>query len=69
MLAAASAAAALAAFTPVVIHDAAERSPLTSAAAAAPIARVAADGAPAAYGRAVPDGTLLQPRLTIRDST
>ena len=56
MLAAASAAAALAAFTPVVIHDAAERSPLASATAAAPIARVAADRAPAAYGRAVPDG-------------
>ncbi len=56
MLAAATAAAALAAFTPVVIHDAAESSPLASATAAAPIARVAADRAPAAYGRAVPDG-------------
>jgi hypothetical protein len=56
VLAAATAAAALAAFTPVVVHDASERFPLASAAAVAPVARVASDRAPAAYGRAVPDG-------------
>jgi hypothetical protein len=42
-----------AALTPVVVHDADERSPLASAAAHAPIARTA-DARPAAYGRAVP---------------
>ena len=56
MLATAAIASALAAFTPVVVHDASERFPLASAAAAAPVARVAADRSPAAYGRAVPDG-------------
>ncbi len=56
MLAASALAAALAAFTPVVVHDAAERSPLASAAASAPVSRDAASRAPAAYGRAVPDG-------------
>ena len=55
-------AAALVAFTPIVVHDSAERFPLTSAAAHAPIARVA-DAAPAAYGHAVAahdGGTWLQ---------
>lgn len=47
---AAAASAALIAFTPVVIHDSRERSPLTSAGAHAPIARTA-DTRPAAYGR------------------
>jgi hypothetical protein len=56
VLAAASVAAALAAFTPVVVHDAAERFPLASAASFAPVARVVSDRTPAAYGRAVPDG-------------
>jgi hypothetical protein len=56
VLAASAAAAALAAFTPVVVHDASERFPLASAAAVAPVARVVRDRAPAAYGRAAPDG-------------
>jgi hypothetical protein len=56
MLAAAALAASLVAFTPVVAHDAAERYPLTSAAAHAPIAADASDVAPAVYGRAVPAG-------------
>ena len=43
MLAAAAVAAALAAFTPVVVHDASERFPLASAAAVAPVSRDAAD--------------------------
>jgi hypothetical protein len=56
VLAATAVAAALAAFTPVVVHDASERSPLASAAAVAPISRVVSDRAPTAYGRAVSDG-------------
>jgi hypothetical protein len=63
MLAAAALAASLAAFAPVVIHDADERYPLTSAAAHAPIARDASDTRPAVYARAVPSrrgGTWLQ---------
>jgi hypothetical protein len=56
VLAAASVAAALAAFAPVVVHDASERFPLASAAAVAPVAHDVSDRAPAAYGRAVPDG-------------
>src|SRR4051794_20959532 len=52
MLLATAVAGALAAFTPVVAHDAAERFPLASAAAHAPIARTA-DDRPAAYGHAV----------------
>jgi hypothetical protein len=47
------AAAALLAFSPIVVHDSAERFPLTSAAAHAPVARVT-DARPAAYGHAVP---------------
>lgn len=55
MLAAAAAvAASLAAFAPVVVHDADERYPLTSAAAHAPVARVASDTRPAVYARAAP---------------
>src|SRR4051812_46817807 len=60
---AAMTAALLAALTPVVAHDAAERFPLTSAAAYAPVARTLAETRPAAYGRAVPargGGTWLQ---------
>jgi hypothetical protein len=56
------AAVALAAFSPVVVHDRAERFPLASAAAHAPVARSAA-APPAVYGRAVPargGGTWLQ---------
>ena len=49
---AAAASSALIAFTPVVIHDSAERYPLSSAAAHAPIARTD-DARPAAYGREV----------------
>ena len=52
MILAATAAAALSAFAPVVIHDSDERFPVS-----------AVDGAPAAYGRAVParaGGTWLQ---------
>jgi hypothetical protein len=49
----ATASAALIAFTPVVIHDSAERFPLSNAGAHAPIARSAADARPAAYGREV----------------
>lgn len=56
MLAATAVAAALSAFTPVVVHDASERSPLASAAAVAPVSRDVSDRAPAVYGRAVPDG-------------
>jgi hypothetical protein len=52
MLAAAALAASLAAFTPVVVHDADERYPLASAGAHAPIAR-STDARPAVYGRAV----------------
>src|SRR3954454_22514277 len=48
-----TAAAAVAAFTPLVIHDSAERFPLASAARLAPIAR-SPESRPAAYGRAVP---------------
>ncbi len=62
MLLAAVASAALTAFTPVVIHHSAERFPLTSAGAHAPIARTN-DTRPAAYGRAIPakqGGTWLQ---------
>src|SRR3954469_17977296 len=62
MLAAAAASAALAALAPVVVHDSAERFPLTSAAAHAPVAP-SGDSAPAVYGRAVPargGGTWLQ---------
>jgi hypothetical protein len=54
MLAAAALAASLAAFAPVVVHDADERYPLASASAHAPIARVASDTRPAVYARAVP---------------
>jgi hypothetical protein len=56
VLAASAVAAALAAFTPVVVHDASEGSPLASAAAFAPASRDASSRAPTAYGRAVPDG-------------
>src|SRR3954452_3600619 len=62
MLAAAATSAALAALAPVVVHDSAERFPLTSAAAHAPVAP-SGDSAPAVYGRAVPargGGTWLQ---------
>jgi len=62
LLATATVAGALAAFTPVVVHDADERSPLASAARHAPIARVA-DDRPAVYGRSIPargGGTWLQ---------
>ena len=62
MLAAAALAASLAAFTPVVVHDADERYPLASAGAHAPVARTS-DARPAVYGRAVPSrrgGTWLQ---------
>lgn len=52
MLAAAALAASLAAFAPVVVHDADERYPLAPAAAYAPVAR-SSDPAPAVYGRAV----------------
>jgi hypothetical protein len=52
MLAAAALAASLAAFAPVVVHDADERYPLASAAAHAP-ARSDGDVRPAAYARAV----------------
>jgi hypothetical protein len=55
VLAAAAVAAALAAFTPVVVHDASERFPLASAAAVAPVSRDVSDRVPAAYGRAVSD--------------
>jgi hypothetical protein len=54
MLAAAALAASLAAFTPVVVHDADESYLLTSAAAHAPIAASPSDTRPAVYGRAVP---------------
>jgi hypothetical protein len=56
------AAVALAAFSPVVVHDRAERFPLASAAAHAPVARSGA-APPAVYGRAVTargGGTWLQ---------
>ena len=56
MLAATAVAAALAAFTPVVVHDASESSPLASAAPSRRFAR-RSDRAPAAYGRAVPPAT------------
>src|SRR3954452_19594678 len=52
MFAAVIASAALTAFTPVVIHDSAERYPLASASAHAPIARTS-DTRPAVYGREV----------------
>jgi hypothetical protein len=48
-----TAATLLTALTPVVIHDSAERFPLTSAAHYAPASR-SADATPAAYGHAVP---------------
>jgi hypothetical protein len=54
MLAAAALAASLAAFTPVVVHDADESYLLTSAAAHAPLAASSSDTRPAVYGRAVP---------------
>jgi hypothetical protein len=63
MLAAAALAASLAAFSPVVVHDADERYPLASAAAHAPVARSNADSRPATYARAVASrrgGTWLQ---------
>src|SRR5262249_51429262 len=44
----------LAASAPIVVHDAAERYPLASATAHAPVARVASDTRPAVYARAVP---------------
>ncbi len=53
MLAAAALAASLAAFAPVVVHDADERYPLASAAGHAPVAR-SPDTRPAVYARAVP---------------
>jgi hypothetical protein len=53
MLAVAALAASLAAFAPVVVHDADERYPLASAAARAPVAR-SGDARPAVYARAVP---------------
>jgi hypothetical protein len=56
VLAASAVAATLAAFTPVVVHDASERYPLASAAAFAPVSRDASDRPGAAYGRAVSDG-------------
>jgi Vacuolar protein sorting-associated protein 62 len=63
MLAAAALAASLAAFAPVVVHDADERYPLASAGAHAPVARTASESRPAVYARAVPSrrgGTWLQ---------
>jgi hypothetical protein len=56
VLVATAIAATLAAFTPVVVHDASERFPLASAAAVAPVSRDVSSRAPAAYGRAVSDG-------------
>jgi hypothetical protein len=56
MLAAAALAASVAAFAPVVVHDADERYPLASAAAHAPIAR-SGDARPAVYARAVPSAS------------
>jgi Vacuolar protein sorting-associated protein 62 len=50
---AAALAASLAAFAPVVVHDADERYPLAAAGAHAPVAR-SADTRPAVYARAVP---------------
>jgi hypothetical protein len=58
-----AASALLAAFTPVVVHDSAERFPLTSAAAHAPAFRDPTDTRPAVYGHAGParaGGTWLQ---------
>src|SRR3954454_1673458 len=64
MLAAVATAGALAAFTPVVVHDSRETSPLTSVADAPVRVRgVDRDRRPAVYGRAVPaagGGTWLQ---------
>ncbi len=64
MLASAAAAAALAAFAPVVVHDSRERSLLTSVAAASvPAPGRGGDLRPAVYGRAAPadgDATWLQ---------
>ncbi len=53
MLAAAALAVSLAAFAPVVVHNADERYPLTSAGGHAPVAR-SPDTRPAVYARAVP---------------